>query len=165
MSRSHVYYDSFSLALLLLCKTAWTWLIHLCAMTHSYVCLDLFICVPCLIHMCAMPHSYVCHASLIHLTWLIHTCDTSDTSDPYMWHGSFTCVTCLIHTCEDASCHVCWSIGLYCGNLGLFGEQYMALFIPRVTSHLQDPTMISNSNIGLFCGNVGLFCRNIWLFS
>jgi len=36
-----------------------------CAMTHSYVCHDSFIRVPCLIHTCAMPHSYVCHDSFI----------------------------------------------------------------------------------------------------
>jgi len=38
------------------------WLIHMCAMTHSYVCHDSFIyafCVPWLIHMCAMTDSYV----------------------------------------------------------------------------------------------------------
>jgi len=37
----------------------------MCAMTHSYVCHDPFICVPWLIHMCAW---------LIHMcAWLIHT--------------------------------------------------------------------------------------------
>ena len=42
------------------------WLIHTCAMTHSYVCHESFICVPWLIHMCAMTHSCV--------PWLIHMC-------------------------------------------------------------------------------------------
>jgi len=32
------------------------------------------ICVPWLIHMCAMTHSYVCHDSFISVPWLIHIC-------------------------------------------------------------------------------------------
>jgi len=55
-----------------------TELMRMCAMTHSYVCWDSFICVPWLIHICAMTHSYVCHDSFICLPWLIH-----------MWHASF----------------------------------------------------------------------------
>ena len=47
------------------------WLIHMCAMTHSYVCHDSFICVPWLIDTCAMTHSYVHRDSLICVTWLI----------------------------------------------------------------------------------------------
>jgi len=43
------------------------WLMHICAMTHSYVCHDSFICVPWLIHKCDINHSYT-----IHVTWLIH---------------------------------------------------------------------------------------------
>ena len=38
---------------------------HMCAMTHSYVCHDSFICVPWLIHMRAMTHSYVYHDSFL----------------------------------------------------------------------------------------------------
>jgi len=39
--------------------------IDLCAMSHSYVCHDAFMCVPWCIHMCAMAHSCVCHDSIM----------------------------------------------------------------------------------------------------
>jgi len=62
-----------------------TWLIHMCAMTHSFihstrllqmrrnscgVALGVW-----LIYMCNMTHSYVWHDSFICVTWLIHVCD------------------------------------------------------------------------------------------
>jgi len=81
------------------------WLIHMCAITHSYVWRDSFICVTWLIHMwgmphsyamCAMTHSYVCHDSFICVTWLIHMCDMTHS---YVRHASFICVPCLIHVC------------------------------------------------------------------
>jgi len=50
------------------------WLIHMCTMTHLYVCHDSFICVPWLIHTCAMTHSYVYHDSFIRVPWLIFIC-------------------------------------------------------------------------------------------
>ena len=37
------------------------WLIHMCAVTHSYVSHDSFACVPWRIHMCAKTHWCVCH--------------------------------------------------------------------------------------------------------
>ena len=76
----HVWHDRF---------TSVPQLIHMCAMTHLYVCRDSgawqsheggayveesshshvrhdsFVCVPWLIHMCAMPDLYVCHDVLI----------------------------------------------------------------------------------------------------
>jgi len=63
------------------------WLIRMCAMPHSYVCHDSFICVSWLIHTRAITHSYyarwhshiyicVCHDSFIRVPWLIHTCAT-----------------------------------------------------------------------------------------
>jgi len=53
------------------------WLIHMCAMTHSHVWRDSFICVTficvrCLIHICDMTHLYVWHVSFICVTWLIY---------------------------------------------------------------------------------------------
>jgi len=51
------------------------WLIHMCAMTHSYVWHDSFMCAPWLLHMCAMPHPCVWHDSFICVTWLLHMCD------------------------------------------------------------------------------------------
>jgi len=66
-------------------------------MTYSYVCHDPFICVTWLIHMCAMTHSYawhvkwqvhgydinhlfVSHTLSIYVTWLIHVCDMTHDS-------------------------------------------------------------------------------------
>jgi len=72
-----VWHDSFSRV---------TWLIHMCAMTHSYVWHDSFICVTWPIHMCDMTHSYVWHdwfvcvRTLAYVTGFIHT-----------WHISFAC--------------------------------------------------------------------------
>ena len=58
-------------------------------MSHIY---DSFICVTWLIQMCAMTHSYVWHDSFICVTWLIHMCDMTHS---YVWHDSFICVTWL----------------------------------------------------------------------
>ena len=41
-------------------------LIHMCAMTHSYVCHDSFICVPWLIHMCAKCAMTHCMCAMAH---------------------------------------------------------------------------------------------------
>jgi len=93
-----------------------TWLIHICDMTHSYVCYDSFICVLRLIHMCEMratwlthmcdmAHSYVCydsficvkwvrHDSLICVIYLIHMCAMPHS---YMWNDWFICGALLIH--------------------------------------------------------------------
>jgi len=75
---------------LFICKL---WLIHMCAMTHSYVCHDLFICVPWLIHMCAMTHSCMCHDSFMYVPCLSHMCATMQS---YVCHDSFICVSWLI---------------------------------------------------------------------
>jgi len=48
---------------------------EVCDMTHSYVCHDSLMCVPCFIHMCDMTCSYVCHVSFIHVTWLFYIYD------------------------------------------------------------------------------------------
>ena len=99
-----------------------TSLIHVCDMTHSYVCLNSFILMTCLIHtydvthsyvwndssMCDMTHSYVTwlihmrHDSFICVTWLIHMCDVSLTwlVRTYVWHISFN--TWLIHMWHDS---------------------------------------------------------------
>jgi len=46
-----------------------SWLIHMCVVTHSYVCHDSFICVSWLIHMCVITHSYVCGDSCVCVSW------------------------------------------------------------------------------------------------
>ena len=56
-----------------------TWLIHLLAMTHSYVCHDSFVCVPW----------------LICVTWLIHLCGMT-LSFVFVRRDSFICETCLV---------------------------------------------------------------------
>jgi len=96
------------------------------AVTHPYVCRDLFICVPWLIHTCARIHSYVCNDSLIsvwsihfhscgksqmpstnfarELTWLICTCAVTH---PYVCRDSFICVPWPIHTFAITHVYLC----------------------------------------------------------
>jgi len=92
------------------------WPIHMCSMTHSYVCHDSFIWVSWLIHMCAMTHSHVCHDSFIWthshvchdsfiwVSWLIHMCAMTHS---HVCHDSFTCVPWLTHMCAmtQDKCH------------------------------------------------------------
>jgi len=84
-----------------------TWLIHMCAVTHSHMWHDLFICVPWLIEMWDMTHSHVRLDSLIrkkytrqwsethanHLVMGIHTCDMTGITHSHLWHD-------FIHTQE-----------------------------------------------------------------
>jgi len=65
------------------------WLIHMCAMTHPYVCRDSF--------MCAMTHPYVCHdvahclyVCQTHMQWGIQWHD----SIPRVWRDSFDVCGC-----------------------------------------------------------------------
>jgi len=84
-----------------------TWLIHMCAVTHSHVWHDLFMCVPWLIDMGDTTHSHVRHDSFIrkkctrqwseahsnHLVVGIHKCDMTDISHSHVGHD-------FIHTQE-----------------------------------------------------------------
>jgi len=85
-----------------------TWLIHMCATTHSHVCHDSFICVTWLIHMFYMTQSLV-WLDPLYVTWLIHMCDMTHS---YVWHDSFICVTWLIHMC-DMTQSLVWLDPLY----------------------------------------------------
>jgi len=85
---------------------------------------DSLICVPWLIHMCAMTHSYVCHNSCIPVPWLIHVCDMTHSC---VWLDSFMCATWLIHVCDMSQGYVTWmndyimssvKLGLRCVKLG-----------------------------------------------
>jgi len=107
------------------------WLVHVCAVTHSYVCdmthsiwhesfvydthllcvcHDSFTCVPCLIHMCDMNHSYVWHDSFICVTRLIHMCDMTHSyvwlTNSYGCHESIRCATWLVYMWEMAASYV-----------------------------------------------------------
>jgi len=75
------------------------WLIHMCAMTHLYMCPDSFVCVPHLIshvYISIYPYVvgwlregfYVCHDSFIHVPWLIHMCAMTHL---YICPDSFGC--------------------------------------------------------------------------
>jgi len=110
-----------------------TWLIHMCAMTHSYVWHDSFICVTWLIHMCDMTHSYVwrdvficvndsficVNDSFICVTWLVHMCEwlihTCDMTRSYVWHDSFVRVTWHIYVRATWLIDVCvtWLIHIW----------------------------------------------------
>jgi len=107
-------------------------------MTHACVCHDSCMCVPWLMHVCAMTHTYVCmtysyvtkrihmwndpfirdmthenvwHDSCMHVTWLTCTCAMTHV---YMCHDARTCVPWLIHMWRDVSAretthsHVTW---------------------------------------------------------
>jgi len=71
--------------------------IHVCAMMHSYVWHDLFICIRWLIHMCAWHDSFIC------MLWLIHMCDMTHS---YVWHDWHACAPWRIHD-------VTWLIDMY----------------------------------------------------
>jgi len=112
MSLTHMHCDSFHAHNLRMSCV--------CDMTHSYVwrhlCTfawhDSLMYVAWLIHMCAMTHTYVCSDMLMYVTWLIHVWHNSSICVtcwmlPYMWHDAFICVTWrismrgtwIIHTC------------------------------------------------------------------
>jgi len=76
----------------------------MCAMTHSYVCHDSFVCVPWLIHTRAMTHSYLWHDSFIRAPWIVHM-DAITRS--YVCYGAFTCVPWLVHTCALTHSYLC----------------------------------------------------------
>jgi len=93
-------------------------LIHVCVMTHSYVCL----CVQRLIHTCAMTHSYECHGtfiyapSCIHMRAITHSLACHDAfmcamapyvcflmcamTHSYICYDAFICVLWLVHMCS-----------------------------------------------------------------
>jgi len=64
------------------------WFIHICAMTHIYVCHDSFMSWnesgSWLIHICATIHSYVCHDPFISALGLIHICEITNSQFPYV---------------------------------------------------------------------------------
>ena len=68
-----------------------------------YVCRDSFLCV-WLVPTCAMTHSYVWHDVFVCVTWFIRKCDMTHS---YVWYDSFICVTCLIYMCDITHSFVC----------------------------------------------------------
>jgi len=72
------------------CNTLQHTQLCVCAMGHSYVWRDSFICVTWLIRRCDVTHSYVWRDSFLCVTWLICV---SGTTRPHAWQDSFTCVT------------------------------------------------------------------------
>ena len=102
-----LWHDSFSFIRV-------TWLLHTCAMNHSYVRHDSVICETWLIRMWDMTHSYVRHDSFIchwvnvhpwpnaahSLTSVTLTqClnDAREMTHSHVCHDQFTCITWLIH--------------------------------------------------------------------
>jgi len=97
------------------------WPIHMCAMTHSYMCHDSFACVPWRIRMCDMTHWCVCHDSFStrasgrtrawRIPGAVHGCGALQrptrcrshwcvhTTRLCVWHTSFVCVR-LVHKCD-----------------------------------------------------------------
>ena len=86
--------------------TPWPCLIHMCAMTHFYVCYGSFLCMPWLIRVCPVTHSYsyVCHDSFLRVPWLILTCAMTHS---YVCHDSFLRVPCHdSHTCATTQSYM-----------------------------------------------------------
>jgi len=87
------------------------------------------ICMSWLSHMCAMMHSYVCHDSVIRAPWRIHMFARTPL---YEWHDSFVCVlwlVCkrleqlspLVCVCHDTFMCVCHDTFLCVSWLLLYG--------------------------------------------
>jgi len=85
-----------------------TWLIHMCDMTHPYVCVSLEGYDSCM------------HARHDSFTWLIYMCDWThpcvcvslEVNDSLIcaWHDSFICATWLIYICDMT--HPCACVSL-----------------------------------------------------
>jgi len=96
MTSSHVWHDSFLRV---------TWLIHMCALSHSYVCQGSFIRVPCYTGLDEyMKRSCAVTWLLIHVTSPFHMCvmtlHMSDMTHAFVWQDSCMCVTWLMHVCD-----------------------------------------------------------------
>jgi len=92
---------------LLMCVS---WLIHVCALSHLFVCHDSFMCAPWRIHTYFMTHSYTCHDSFTWVPWLIHMCAMTHLC---VCHASFihvpwlnSCVPRLLHMYAMNNLHV-----------------------------------------------------------
>jgi len=70
-----------------------------------HLCHDSLICSPCLSHMCAMTHSCVHHDPFICATWLVRNLDVCRRfvhlchDSLIVRHASIMCASCLIHVC------------------------------------------------------------------
>jgi len=70
--------------------TRGTWLIRVCDMTHSNVRSDLFMYAKWLMHICKMTHSHVRKDSFKYAKLIIHICEVTYS---YTWSDSFMCTT------------------------------------------------------------------------
>jgi len=91
---------------------------HMCAMTHAYVCHDSCICVTWLMHMCDMTRAHVWHDSGTCVTWLIHMCGINVNrlcamTHAHVWHDPCICVTWLMHMCDMTHAYV-WHDSCIC---------------------------------------------------
>jgi len=114
------------------------WLIHMRAMTHSYVWRDSFLCVTRLNHICDMTHPYAYALSLIHTCHLrqgtrSHMCDMThsyvyvtcrifyvrhDVYVPwliYMHTLLCSCAMTYLHACEIWPIHMCFPRDIWGG--------------------------------------------------
>jgi len=96
-----------------------TRLTQMCAVTHSNVCRDSFICVPWRIHTCAMTHSYVCHDAFKCVPRLIDRCDRTHENTLHWYMRDMTHVTRLNATRHVSLIHATphihkWDAALIC---------------------------------------------------
>jgi len=105
---SHVWHDSLftwhDAFILDIFQSCVTWLIQLCAMTHSHVYHIFQSCVTWFIQLCAMTLSHVCHIFQSCVTWLIQLCAMTHL---HVCHIFQSRVTWLIQMCAMTHSHVC----------------------------------------------------------
>ena len=97
MTLAYVCYDAFGdMTHSYVCHSCVPWLIRKCAMIHSYVWHNSFICATPIIHRRAKTHPYVRHHSFIRVPWLLHVCVMThsyvrhDSLPRVTWHDSYT---------------------------------------------------------------------------
>ena len=92
-----------------------SWLIYICAMTHSYGWHAEFICVAWLIHMCDISHIKASHI------WLIHMCDIwTHMSYSYVWHFSHQGDVVSKYTAYEWNINICEYIYMQSHTYDLF---------------------------------------------
>jgi len=124
------------------------WCIYMCAVTHLFVCRDLFICVPWRIHTCAMTHSCVWHDSITGMGIADAICtgigrdvekDLVYSREGQVRMSHVTCVLqCVAVCCSVLQCvAVCCSAFQSCLRQGGSGVQCVAVCCSVFQSYLR----------------------------
>jgi len=164
------------------------WLIRMCDITPSYACHDSFICVTWLVLMCAMTHTSVCvlwlmravakhgrRVVLAQVPWLIHMCAMTLSyvwHDPsicamthsYVWHDPSMCVPWLIHMCDMTRSY---QSNTWCVYVRRSSHVYIYIRVmSQIWMSLWFRVLLTNiayvvATVSRIDKRIGLFCR-IW---